>query len=412
MVARTQLGGLRFWDSRFWSLNFWGQAFVCATMMLVCLAHAAGEARADENASRVAKVLDTVVIPAFERLEASAIKLSPAVSAWCASLQEASSQIDAKDKSKAKLKTQTAKAHDALRVAYRDTVTAWGRVEFLRFGPLSAKGRRERFAFWPDPRGVVARQLRQVLAAKNPDLLVPGALAKQSAALQGLPALALLIAPAEKKAKSAKVADDDRGAYSCQFAGAVADNLAVLAREIREGWTGDNSYRAVMLGPGPDNKIYKSNAESAADLVRALLTGLQVVSETQVRPRPAVAAGETAPKTTKQRKPIRPFEPMNGYSAYYVGSIEGLKALYDGLDLDANLAPDKRWMEGWASGAWRAILASDGVGGTIKRKGASALAAPAPREISARINGLRQLLGREMANASGIPIGFNELDGD
>lgn len=394
----------------------WKQACFCAAVVTCCLVGQASGAIPD-NTQRVSNVLEKLVIPGFERLETSTAKLAPAVRGWCAT------HNGAVDKKKSTAKAQK-KAFAALSAAFGETASAWGGVEFLRFGPLAAKGRRERFAFWPDPRGVVARQLRQILAAKNPALLEPGALAKQSAAVQGLPALELLIVPSEgpsgksaPPSQSGAQADGEQAAadaedevYRCQLAGAVADNLAALAHEIREAWTQGGGYRQMMLETGPDHKIYKSDAEAAGDLVRSLLTGLQVIFETQTKPRARGAAVQTIKSAKPEKRPSGPFVRIKAESAYFVGATRGLKALYDGLDMEASLAPDKHWMKAWAAGAWRAILRSDGVGGAVK--GVHAGAAPSPREVAGRINGLRQLIGREMANAAGIPIGFNELDGD
>ena len=42
-----------------------------------------------------------------------------------------------------------------------------------------------------------------------------------------------------------------------------------------------------MLSAGPDNAMYKTHAEASAEFVKALLTGLQVVAELQLKPRVA-----------------------------------------------------------------------------------------------------------------------------
>ncbi|MEZ5899187.1 MAG: imelysin family protein [Hyphomicrobiaceae bacterium] len=369
------------------------QFICCAVIWALCLPYPASSAVLDQ-AQRVARVLEKLVIPGFERLDASAEKLPPAVRAWCAAGGNTAS------------KEQRSKAYASLVAAFGDTAEAWGGVEFFRFGPLATKGRRERFSFWPDPRGVMARQLRQILAAKDAALLEPGALAKQSAAVQGLPALEYLIVQPGSQTAQASSEED----YSCQLAGAVADNLAALAHEINDEWTKVGGYRQMMLDTGPDHKFYKSDTEAASELVRSLLTGLQVVAETQVAPRAPTGTAPKPRKRAKVEKPTGPFSRINAESRFFVGQTHALKALYDGLDLESNLAPNRQWMKGWASGAWNAILRSDGLGGPAK--GTPADAAPSPQQVAGRINGLRQLIGREMANASGIPIGFNELDGD
>src|SRR5204863_437791 len=70
---------------------------------------------------------------------------------------------------------------------------AWGGVEFLRFGPMATTGRPERFDFWPDPRGFTDRQLRTLIAQRDPAALDPATLEKKSVAVQGLTVLEILL---------------------------------------------------------------------------------------------------------------------------------------------------------------------------------------------------------------------------
>ena len=90
-----------------------------------------------------------------------------------------------------------------------------------------------------------------------------------------------------------------------------------------------------------------------------------------------------------------------------------MKSLYDAMALEAYLVEDKSWIKHWADGAWRVILTSNGSGGVaasaadVKKE-----EAPNVKELHARIGGLRQLIGKEMASAAGLALGFNELDGD
>ena len=58
---------------------------------------------------------------------------------------------------------------------------------------MAQDGRYERFAFFPDVHGTGARQIRGFLVSQDEALLKPGALAGQSAAVQGLPALESLL---------------------------------------------------------------------------------------------------------------------------------------------------------------------------------------------------------------------------
>ena len=58
----------------------------------------------------------------------------------------------------------------AVEEQFGDVVAAWAHVEFLRFGPLVEQNRSDNFFFWPDPRGVVQRQMRTVLSGADASL--------------------------------------------------------------------------------------------------------------------------------------------------------------------------------------------------------------------------------------------------
>ena len=86
-------------------------------------------------------------------------------------------------------RTGSAAAKEDLSSRFRNVVKAYAGIDFLRFGPMLEGGRRERLSFWPDPRGFVGRQLRLILLNKDEAVVQPGAIAKQSVAVQGLSAL-------------------------------------------------------------------------------------------------------------------------------------------------------------------------------------------------------------------------------
>jgi predicted lipoprotein len=118
------------------------------------------------------RVIDSYVVPRFEALAKATRKLADDLPRVC----------------RAEPRT--------MRIARKDfdaAVLAWAAVEFLRFGPMSTVGRPERFAFWPDPRGIGQRQLSALIARHDPAALDPAALAKKSAAIQGLTALETLL---------------------------------------------------------------------------------------------------------------------------------------------------------------------------------------------------------------------------
>ena len=155
----------------------WGPAVlkyarrVCPAAMLL-VAGVAPAVAAPALPELTARVIDQYVLPRFERLDAATQKLAADLDAGCAGDPQRLS---------------------ATRADFDAAVLAWAQVEFLRFGPLSVTGRPERFAFWPDPRGVMQRQLQALIARRDTAALDPAGIAKKSAAVQGLTALEALL---------------------------------------------------------------------------------------------------------------------------------------------------------------------------------------------------------------------------
>jgi uncharacterized protein len=285
-------------------------------------------------------------------------------------------------------------AREELSTNLRRTVEAWAEIEFLRFGPLTEAGRRERISFWPDPRGFLARQLRQLIAAKDMKVIEGGAIAKQSAAVQGLPALESVMTDTVTP-----LAPGAASAFQCALAQAVAANIADMGRDLLQSWTKAGGWKDKMLRPGSDNDTYKEPSEAASELIKALLIGFQLVGD-----------GEIKPQLDENSKYVGPFAKANLSKAYYAAGVKSLQALYETMALESYLPEDKDWVKNWAGGAWRVILASDGAGG--KASGTVRDDAPALRELHGRISGLRKLVAKEISQSAGLTVGFNELDGD
>lgn len=325
------------------------------------------------------RVLDDYVIPHYVRLETTTRKLAGTLEAACNG-----------DKA----------AYEAARGDFEAVVRAWGGVDFLRFGPLSVLGRPESFFFWPDPRGVVYRQLARITAKRDPELLDPKALREKSVAVQGLPALEILMWNPKRPLDG----DSEDSRYRCALAVAIAQNLGNLARDISSEWKGETGWRNKMLQPGPDKALYRTPAEPAADLVRALVTGLQLVQDRQVGVMLAAKKGK------RVRVPFR----RSGLSgAYTAAEIASLSALYVALDLAQSVPKEKVWMPRWIDTAF--VRLADDLPNAVETN-AGGFDNP-DRERTLRVlrfhvEGIRKLIGRELGPLAGVTIGFNELDGD
>ena len=337
-------------------------------------------AMAPNSYALVQRAIDGHVLPHIETLKAQAERLAQSIDQLCqngadASREEAESE-------------------------FRKTVEAYAGIEFFRFGPLVEQGRREKISFWPDPRGIVPRQLRQFMAAKDMALANAEAIAKQSAALQGLPALEFLLTD-----KTAPLGPDDAVTYRCALARAISQNIANQTRDLETGWTRDGGWKDKMLRPGSDNDTYKEPNEAASEFVKALLVGFQLLADVQVKPR-----FEATRKQEGHVSLAGPYEKSGLVKAYYAASVTSLEQFYNTLAMEDFLPEEQDWVKNWAGGAWRTMRASDGVGGRRPEVGRDDT--PSLRELFDKITGLRKLVSREMAASAGLTVGFNELDGD
>jgi predicted lipoprotein len=337
-------------------------------------------ATAPNSYALVQRAIDGYVLPHIAELKSQTERLALSVDQLCQNGAEASREEVASE--------------------FRKTVEAYAAIEFFRFGPLVEKGRREKLSFWPDPRGIVPRQLRLFMANQNLSQMNADAISKQSAALQGLPALEYLLTD-----NTAPLGPDAKSTDGCALANAISQNIVNNARDLEHGWTKDGGWKDKMLRPGSDNDTYKDPNESASEFVKALLVGFQLLADVQIKPR--------FDATRKQQGHITlvgPYEKSGLVKAYYAASVASLQKFYDTLAMENFLPEEQDWVKNWAGGAWRTMRASDGVGG--RRPEAGRDDTPSLRELFDKITGLRKLVSREMAASAGLTVGFNELDGD
>jgi len=352
------------------------QWFAGLVSLLIFGSLAISVARADPSShiAMVQRAIETHVIPHIDALKAAAAPLPQAVEAVC--------------------KSGSAAAQHDLETAFAKVVVAYAGIDFLRFGPMLEKGRREQLSLWPDPRGFVGRQLRLILLNKDAAIVEPGMLAKQSAAVQGLPALEVLI-----RDKSVPLGPAEDAQFRCKLAQAIAQNIVRLADEVSEGWEKPGGWKDKMLNPGPDNDTYRSASESAAEMVKALLVGLSLTADLQLKPQvdPKIRLSPPYQKSGLQRQ-------------FYAASVDSLQQLYNALRLEDYLDAKMSWMKGWAQGTWRTIESIDGAGG--RGPHAQRKDTPTSREVFDRMNGLRNIVANRLAVAAKLTVGFNELDGD
>ena len=110
---------------------------------------------------------------------------------------------------------------------------AWSLVEPIRFGPVAEQHRYERIFYWPDPKGLGARQVREALGKEDATVTEAASLSAKSVALQGLPALEYLLY-GDDAGTLAKGGGE--ATFRCRFAETIAGNVAGMAKDIAAGW--------------------------------------------------------------------------------------------------------------------------------------------------------------------------------
>ena len=267
---------------------------------------------------------------------------------------------------------------------------------------MGSDGRYERFAYWPDVHGTGARQLRQFLASADPKLIEPGALAGQSAAVQGLPALELLLYSGSK----ALVRPSAPEPFRCALAGAVAENTAAIASDALAGWNGEKGWAQLMQDPGPDNPVYRTHAEAMTEILKAILTAFEQMRDQRILP----AVGPTPEDAKASRAPYA----LSGHTLAYLAA--GSTALQRFVAASGILEILPEDQNGYAASA---LFEFSNLDNALDAAGPDIDAALADPELRSKLTyavivlaSLRNVFQKHIAVAAGLSPGFNSLDGD
>jgi len=240
--------------------------------------------------------LDGYIRPGYQRFAKATKALDGAISAHCDRFESGGRR--------------------KIEVAFDAVVTAWGRIEFVTFGPVTVEQRLERIMFWPDRRGIGARQVATALRDRSPDVLDADRLSKKSVAMQGLPALETILfgsAPGKKTS-------DEASRFRCGFAKAIAVNLANMAQSIEKDWSTPDGFAQSWLTPGHDNPNFIKPSETTLAIAKAFDQGLEKVRDQRL----AGPLGLTA-----QQRKIAPALGKSGRSMRLIAAnIAGLREFY------------------------------------------------------------------------------------
>lgn len=377
----------------------------------------AGELPADYGE----RLLRDYIAPAMQDFQASTRRLQASLEAWCAlparkgAPGAAAARAAPGQAGEGRAQPGSISAGQ-LGEAFAQAVEAWSGIEFLRFGPLVAANRYERIYFWPDPRGITLRQVQGLLAKPGsvPDAKV---LATHSVAIQGLPALEYVLykengvlsfgadAPAGASGSSgASGAAATVNAAACDYAAAIAGNLADVGAELAQAWMPGGEYARQFSRPLPDSTLYRSQQEVAGEAIKALSTGLQFARDVKLLP----VLGDSPDAAQYKRAPFW----RSGLSARAMeAALQGMIKFYQAGSYQ--YGHDEAWVDrNVQEELQRARDEFSAMRGDARQLAHSAEGYRQLTLASLLLKNAKGVVDEHMAPAFGVRIGFNALDGD
>lgn len=270
---------------------------------------------------------------------------------------------------------------DSLRPAFQSAFDAWMAVAHLTLGPAEEDGRGMAVLFWPDPKGQGWKAQRALLAA-NPSALLPEAIAQQSVAARGLPALERLLYPTETLP-----------ADPCPLVHATADDLARNAAVLAEGW---KPYGDLLLSPGQaGNTVFLSDVEARQALFTQLVTGLELLADRRIG-RPLGTFDKPHPDLAEARASGRSLRNVTL-------SLQALRALSQELSPEGS-----RTLAAFDKAIALAMALDDPILETVTDPHGHLKL----EIVQQAVRATRDTAIAELAPALGVTLGFNSADGD
>lgn len=290
---------------------------------------------------------------------------------------------------------------EAARDQFDALVDAWGRVEFIRLGPLSQENRLERILFWPDRRGRGLRQVQTVIATGDETALEAETLANKSVAVQGMAALEYTLFGTDSDT-IVSGADGRR----CAYARAISRNIATIAGDVSAAWQSDGGVVALWLNPSADNPLFRDEAEQINGLVKQIGDAFEII---KVQRLDAVLRDDQAAMRPKSALFWRSDNWVSSLSA----NIAGLEALMNAADLEATVDAERARLVGAVLFEFR--NAQRALGQTDMPTQAIAEDEDAYGRmayVGLVMKGLAEVSAIRLKEIYGLTAGFSSLDGD
>jgi predicted lipoprotein len=336
-----------------------------------------------DHAGLAKATLENYIRPGYAQLSESAATLSGKAQALCA-------------------QPSAAALKDA-RAALAGEVEAWSKVEPLRFGPVAQEHRYERLFYWPDPKGLGLRQVRDALAKQDGTVTKPEGLAAKSVALQGLPALEFLLY-GDDSDTLAKGGGD--AAFRCGFAASVAANVASIAKEIDDGWKDGAPFTKSYLAPGPDDPFYRAPKEVTLELFKAFTTGIESVRDQKL-------AKMLGAKPEEAKPELAPFWRSGLTLTNIADNLDGVRQLFQTGGFAELVHSDSPGVENsTVFDLDHAIEVLHGIDLPVAKLVHDEIARGKLEALRVSLKGAAQTASDIISRVAGLAFGFNAMDSD
>lgn len=278
--------------------------------------------------------------------------------------------------------------------AFNDIGDAWAKVEFVRIGPAAVGLRVERFNWWLDRINATGKALDTLMATKDAGDLTPEKLAMGSVAGQGLPIIERLLF--DKGALAALKRKD--GAQRCAVGEAVARGQSAIIDAIVTDWTSPTGADAALIANTRWNMAFADAKEAASVMLTDLAAGLEGLKDLKVA---MLFHDTTNPKAPRLAEDTRSGRTVRDIALNLTAIREGLST----FTVDAS-ASDKAKLDKAFDDAAAALKAFEKPNMTEEERSAAA------RLTLAAFVTLSQTAMSVLPAATGLTLGFNNLDGD
>lgn len=290
---------------------------------------------------------------------------------------------------------------DYARAQYGALVTAWSRIEPVRFGPVMTANRLERILFWPDRKSTGLKQVQAILATHNETVTSLETLRIKSVAVQGLGALEFVLF-----GSGAEELETAEGDFRCVYARTIGQALSATSVEIVEGWLEPEGIADRMQNPAPEHADYRTEREVLQELVGIWIHGAELMRDTRITP----FFGETE---AASKYKLALYWRSNLTIPALRANAAGLHDLFIVSGMADALSDETRWaagsfifeFENFDRTAGEVVLPIDEVVGDT--------------EARSKINylliltrSLQRLAVDQIAAELGLSVGFSALDGD